>query len=43
MQHLQVADLVKADRLARLNRVCWDVAEQRAQRLADRTLQVISR
>ena len=36
----QVADLVKADRLNRLNRVCWDVAEQRAQRLADRTLQV---
>ena len=36
----QVADLVKADRLNRLNRVCWDVAEQRAQRLGDRTLQV---
>ena len=35
-----MADLVKADRLNRLNRVCWDVAEQRAQRLGDRTLQV---
>ena len=33
----QVADLVKADRLNRLNDVCWEVAEERAQRLGNRT------
>ncbi len=37
----QVADLVKADRLNRLNRVVNRVAEERAQRFADRDLEVL--
>jgi tRNA-2-methylthio-N6-dimethylallyladenosine synthase len=37
----QVADLVKTDRLARLNAVCLEVAEERAQRFAGRTLEVL--
>lgn len=37
---MQVADLVKADRLNRLNDVCWAVAEERAQRLGNRTHEV---
>ena len=37
---VQIADLVKADRLNRLNDVCWDVAEERAQRFGNRTLEV---
>ena len=37
----QVADLVKMDRLNRLNRVVNEVAEERAQRFADRDLEVL--
>ena len=37
----QVADLVKADRLVRLNAVVNRVAEERAQRFAGRTLPVL--
>ena len=37
----QVADLVKADRLNRLNAVVNEVAEARAQRFAGRTLEVL--
>ena len=37
----QVADLVKADRLNRLNAVVNRVAEERAQRFAGRDLQVL--
>ena len=35
----QVADLVKTDRLARLNAVCLEVAEERAQRFRGRPLE----
>ena len=38
---LQVADLVKADRLNRLNRVVNEVAEERAQRFLGATLEVL--
>ena len=38
--HVQVADLVKADRLQQLNDVCFAVAEERAQRLVNRTHEV---
>jgi len=37
----QVADLVKSDRLARLNAVCAEVAAERAARFAGRTLEVL--
>lgn len=37
----QVADLIKADRLNRLNAVVNRVAEERAQRFAGRNLQVL--
>ena len=37
----QVADLVKMDRLARLNAVVNEVAEERAQRFKGRTLEVL--
>jgi tRNA-2-methylthio-N6-dimethylallyladenosine synthase len=37
----QVADLIKADRLNRLNDVVHAVAEERAQRFAGRTLEVL--
>jgi tRNA-2-methylthio-N6-dimethylallyladenosine synthase len=37
----QVADLVKADRLVRLNAVANEVAEERAQRFAGRALEVL--
>ena len=37
----QVADLIKMDRLHRLNRVVMDVASQRTQRFRDQTLQVL--
>lgn len=37
----QVADLIKADRLNRLNRVVNRVAEERAQRFAGRDLEVL--
>lgn len=36
----QVADLIKSDRLNRLNAVVNRVAEERAQRFADRDLEV---
>lgn len=36
----QVADLIKMDRLNRLNRVVNEVAEERAQRFAGRDLEV---
>lgn len=36
----QLADLVKLDRLARLNEVAHDVAEERAQRFMGRDLEV---
>jgi hypothetical protein len=38
----QVADLIKMDRLNRLNRVVNEVAEERAQRFAGRDLEVHS-
>jgi hypothetical protein len=38
---LQVADLIKADRLNRLNAVVTDVATERSQRFAGRTLEVL--
>lgn len=37
---LQVADLIKADRLHRLNRVVMEVATERSQRFSGRTLEV---
>jgi tRNA-2-methylthio-N6-dimethylallyladenosine synthase len=37
----QVADLIKADRLVRLNAVCNEVAEARARRFAGRALEVL--
>ena len=37
----QVADLIKADRLNRLNKVVMEVAEERSQRLLDRDLEVL--
>ncbi len=37
---LQLADLVKLDRLNRLNAVVNEVAEERAQRFAGRKLEV---
>jgi tRNA-2-methylthio-N6-dimethylallyladenosine synthase len=37
----QVADMVKADRLARLNAVVGEVAEERAQRFAGRAVEVL--
>lgn len=37
----QVADLIKSDRLNRLNAVCNRVAEERAQRFVDRDLQIL--
>ncbi len=37
---LQVADLIKADRLVRLNAVVNEIAEERAQRFLGRTLEV---
>lgn len=37
---LQVADLIKMDRLNRLNAVVNRVAEERAQRFAHRTMEV---
>eukprot|EP00195_Chlamydomonas_chlamydogama_P011550 CAMPEP_0202907068 /NCGR_PEP_ID=MMETSP1392-20130828/41192_1 /ASSEMBLY_ACC=CAM_ASM_000868 /TAXON_ID=225041 /ORGANISM="Chlamydomonas chlamydogama, Strain SAG 11-48b" /LENGTH=553 /DNA_ID=CAMNT_0049595811 /DNA_START=24 /DNA_END=1685 /DNA_ORIENTATION=+ len=37
----QVADLIKQDRLNRLNRVVMEVATERAQRFQDRTLEVL--
>lgn len=37
----QVADLIKADRLNRLNAVVNEIAERRAQRFADRELEVL--
>lgn len=37
----QVADLIKADRLNRLNAVVNEIAEERAQRFAGRTLEVL--
>lgn len=40
-QNLQVADLIKADRLNRLNAVVTEVATQRAQRFQGRTLEVL--
>ena len=39
---LQVADLIKADRLVRLNAVVNEIAEERAQRFLGRTLEVRS-
>ena len=39
---LQVADLIKADRLVRLNAVVNEIAEERAQRFLGRTLEVTS-
>ncbi len=38
---LQVADLIKADRLNRLNRVVNEVAEERAQRFLGETLEIL--
>ena len=38
---LQVADLVKVDRLNRLNRVVNEVAEERAQRFLWKTLEIL--
>eukprot|EP00878_Enallax_costatus_P028417 GHUV01030695.1.p2 GENE.GHUV01030695.1~~GHUV01030695.1.p2 ORF type:complete len:112 (+),score=29.25 GHUV01030695.1:725-1060(+) len=38
---LQVADLIKADRLNRLNAVVTEVATERAQRFLHRTLEVL--
>eukprot|EP00798_Chlamydomonas_sp_ICE-L_P008826 gene8826-68_t len=37
----QVADLIKADRLVRLNAVVMEVASERSQRFQDRTLEVL--
>ena len=37
---LQVADLIKQDRLNRLNAVINEVAEERAQRFRDKTVEV---
>lgn len=37
----QIADLVKADRLNRLNRVVMQVADERAQRFNNRTLEIL--
>lgn len=37
----QVADLVKSDRLNRLNKVVMEVATERAQRFQDRVLEVL--
>lgn len=37
---VQVADLIKADRLVRLNAVVNEIAEERAQRFLGRTLEV---
>lgn len=36
-----MADLIKSDRLARLNKVVMEVATERAQRFKDRTLEVL--
>lgn len=38
---MQVADLIKADRLNRLNAVVMEVATERAQRFQGRTLEVL--
>jgi tRNA-2-methylthio-N6-dimethylallyladenosine synthase len=38
---MQVADLIKADRLNRLNAVVMEVATERSQRFAGRTLEVL--
>lgn len=40
-QLLQVADLIKSDRLNRLNAVVTEVATERAQRFLGRTLEVL--
>ena len=37
---MQVADLIKQDRLNRLNAVINEIAEERAQRFRDKTVEV---